>query len=48
MCVPVQFYKAIKEISDSRNPNEAMSKWLDHPKIGPLIAAMWKSMQQKI
>jgi hypothetical protein len=40
----LQFYKCIREISD--NPtSETMSKWLDHPTIGPLVGAMWKSMQ---
>lgn len=39
-----EFYKAIKEISD--NPTSAtMSKWMDNPNIGPLVAEIWKSMQ---
>ncbi|KAF6264383.1 hypothetical protein COO60DRAFT_1485872 [Scenedesmus sp. NREL 46B-D3] len=39
-----EFYKCIREISD--NPtSETMSKWLDHPTIGPFVGAMWKSMQ---
>lgn len=40
----MQFYRCIKEISD--NPSaEVMSKWLDHPVLGKLVAAMWKTMQ---
>lgn len=41
-----EFYKAIKEISE--NPtNEVMGRWMDHPKIGPLVATMWKTMQMQ-
>jgi hypothetical protein len=45
-CMPhtLQFYKAIKEISDNPSP-ETMRKWLDHPNIGPMITDMWKAMQ---
>lgn len=40
----MQFYRCIKEISD--NPTaEVMGKWLDHPVLGKLVAAMWKTMQ---
>eukprot|EP00879_Flechtneria_rotunda_P021725 GHRR01022909.1.p1 GENE.GHRR01022909.1~~GHRR01022909.1.p1 ORF type:complete len:149 (+),score=21.33 GHRR01022909.1:1044-1490(+) len=39
-----EFYKCIREISD--NPtSETMSRWLDHPKLGPLVSSMWKAMQ---
>jgi len=38
------FYRMVKEVSD--NPSAAtMSKWIDHPDIGPLVAAMFKAMQ---
>jgi hypothetical protein len=38
------FYKAIKEISDS--PSSAtMQRWIDHPDLGPLVAEIWKSSQ---
>ena len=43
---PLQFWVAIREISTSPTP-EVMSKWLDDPNIGPLVAEMWKSMQGK-
>lgn len=36
--------QCIKEISDNPS-NEVISRWLDHPKIGPLVATMWKTMQ---
>jgi hypothetical protein len=40
------FYKAIKEISDS--PSTAtMQRWIDHPDVGPLVAEIWKSSQGK-
>ena len=39
-----EFYRYIKEISD--NPTtEVMSRWLDHPVLGKLVGAMWKTMQ---
>ncbi|KAG2496004.1 hypothetical protein HYH03_005926 [Edaphochlamys debaryana] len=40
-----QFWVAIREISTSPSP-DVLSKWLDHPSIGPLVAEMWKSMQK--
>ncbi|KXZ45660.1 hypothetical protein GPECTOR_52g59 [Gonium pectorale] len=41
-----KFWVAIREISTSPT-SEVMSKWLDDPNIGPLVAEMWKSMQQQ-
>jgi hypothetical protein len=43
VCCRVQ---AIKEISENPS-NEVMGRWLDHPKIGPLVATMWKAMQMQ-
>jgi len=39
-----QFWKAIKEISDNPTSPEVLMKWLDDPKMGPLVAEMWKQM----
>lgn len=40
----LRFVQAIKEISENPS-NEVMGRWMDHPKIGPLVATMWKTMQ---
>eukprot|EP00878_Enallax_costatus_P032162 GHUV01035273.1.p1 GENE.GHUV01035273.1~~GHUV01035273.1.p1 ORF type:complete len:132 (+),score=47.85 GHUV01035273.1:90-485(+) len=39
-----EFYRCIKEISDTPSA-EVMSRWLDHPVLGKLVGAMWKTMQ---
>lgn len=39
------FYQAIKELSD--DPSSAtMARWIDHPAIGPIVAALWRGMQR--
>lgn len=41
-----RFWVAIREIST--NPSsETIAKWLDDENIGPLVAELWKSMQQQ-
>ncbi|EFJ45144.1 hypothetical protein VOLCADRAFT_106101 [Volvox carteri f. nagariensis] len=39
-----QYWVAIKEIASDPG---AMRKWLDDPNLGPFVAALWKSMQDK-
>ncbi|GIL50735.1 hypothetical protein Vafri_6885 [Volvox africanus] len=39
-----RYWVAVKEIAtDPAN----MGKWLDDPNLGPFVAALWKSMQDK-
>lgn len=38
--------QAIKEISENPS-NEVMSRWMEHPQIGPLVQVMWKTMQDQ-
>ncbi|KAG2435418.1 hypothetical protein HYH02_011919 [Chlamydomonas schloesseri] len=40
-----QFWVMLKEISTSPSP-AAMTKWMDHPTLGPLVAELWKSAQK--
>lgn len=42
---PMQFWVMLKEISTSPSP-AAMTKWMDHPTLGPLVAELWKSTQK--
>jgi hypothetical protein len=46
LCAVLCAVQAIKEISENPS-NEVMSRWMEHPQIGPLVQVMWKTMQEQ-